>query len=159
MHPVCRLVPAMRMARVSTTKLLPPADVCQIALKSQSSRSSSSTAPNVGRPARLKLPAQTGLGWAGLAGLGCLGWAAWAGQHSAGSLNGNVSNSAAGWPPSALHWAPATSPGCRVNAELLQLNKYTKPRMIAPCEISMQTAHSARIIFSDSTGLLQLYLM
>ena len=73
MHPVCRLVPAMRMARVSTTKLLlPPADVCQIALKSQSS-SSSSTAPNVGRPARLKLPAQTGLGWAGL------GWLGWAG--------------------------------------------------------------------------------
>ena len=160
MHPVCRLVPAMRMARVSTTKLLPPADVCQIALKSQSS-SSSSKAPNVGRPARLKLPAQTGLGWAGLgwAGLAGLAGLGWAGQHSAGSLNGNVSNSAAGWPPSALHWTPATSPGCRVNAELLQLNKYTKPRMIAPCEISMQTAHSARIIFSDSTGLLQLYLM
>ena len=102
------------------------------------------------------------LGWAGLGWLGWAGgWAGlgWAGQHSAGSLNGNVSNSAAGWPPSALHWTPATSPGCRVNAELLQLNKYTKPRMIAPCEISMQTAHSARIIFSDSTGLLQLYLM
>ena len=94
-----------------------------------------------------------GTDWAGL------GWLGWAGQHSAGSLNGNVSNSAAGWPPPALHWTPATSPGCRVNAELLQLNKYTKPRMIAPCEISMQTAHSARIIFSDSTGLLQLYLM
>ena len=65
---------SMRMARASTTKLLPPADVCPIALKSLSSSSSSSTAPNVGRPARLKLPAQTGLGWAELGWAG-LGWA------------------------------------------------------------------------------------
>ena len=89
---------------MSTTKLLlPPADVCQIALKSLGSSSSSSPAPNVGRPARLKLPvpAQTGLGWAGL------GWAG----HTAGSLNGNVSNSAAGWPPSTGHQPPTQAAG------------------------------------------------